>query len=45
MTMPANDMLDTNICINAINQRPMHVCKRIVEAGEGAVCISSITAA
>ncbi len=45
MTMPAKYMLDTNICIYAINQRPMHVFKRIVEAGEGAVCISSITAA
>lgn len=38
-------MLDTNICIYALNHRPPQVLQRIVEAGEGVVCISSITAA
>lgn len=45
MSVSARYMLDTNICIYAINQRPVQVLKRIVDAGEGAVCISSITAA
>lgn len=45
MSVAARFMLDTNICIYALNQRPVHVLQRIVGAGEGAVCISSITAA
>ena len=45
MSVAAQFMLDTNICIYALNQRPVHVLQRIVGAGEGAVCISSITAA
>ena len=45
MSVAARFMLDTNICIYALNQRPVHVLQRIVDAGEGAVCISSITAA
>lgn len=45
MIAPPRYMLDTNICIYALNQRPVHVLKRIIAAGEGAVCISSITAA
>ena len=45
MSVAAQFMLDTNICIYALNQRPVQVLQRIVDAGEGAVCISSITAA
>jgi tRNA(fMet)-specific endonuclease VapC len=45
MTVAVQYMLDTNICIYALNQRPERVLRRIVDAGEGRVCISSITAA
>ena len=45
MSVAAQFMLDTSICIYALNQRPVQVLQRIVGAGEGAVCISSITAA
>lgn len=38
-------MLDTNICIYAINHRPETVLQRLIDAGAGAACVSSITAA
>lgn len=38
-------MLDTNICIYAINHRPEQVLQKLIEVGAGAVCLSSITAA
>ena len=38
-------MLDTNICIYAINHRPEAVLKKLIDAGAGVVCLSSITAA
>ena len=38
-------LLDTNICIFAINQRPPEVLDRLVAAGRKHVGISSITAA
>lgn len=38
-------MLDTNICIYAINHRPENVLQKLIDAGAGATCLSSITAA
>ena len=38
-------LLDTNICIYAINRRPPEVMDRLIAAGRKAVGISSITAA
>jgi tRNA(fMet)-specific endonuclease VapC len=38
-------LLDTNICIYAINHKPAHVMQRLVAAGREGVAISSITAA
>jgi tRNA(fMet)-specific endonuclease VapC len=38
-------LLDTNICIYAINRRPPEVIERLIEAGRQRVGISSITAA
>lgn len=38
-------LLDTNICIYAINRRPPAVLQRIVDAGPRRIAISSITAA
>lgn len=38
-------MLDTNTCIYALNHRPETVLQKLIEAGSGAVCLSSITAA
>ncbi len=38
-------LLDTNICIYAINRRPAHVLQRIVQAGAQRTGLSSITAA
>jgi tRNA(fMet)-specific endonuclease VapC len=38
-------LLDTNICIYAINRRPEAVLARLIQAGPGQVGISSITAA
>jgi tRNA(fMet)-specific endonuclease VapC len=38
-------LLDTNICIYAINRRPQEVLDRLIEAGRQRVGISSITAA
>jgi tRNA(fMet)-specific endonuclease VapC len=38
-------LLDTNICIYIINQRPPHVLERFRQEAIGDVGISSITAA
>lgn len=38
-------MLDTNICIYAIKNRPKHVFERIKDNFENGLCISSITLA
>ena len=38
-------LLDTNICIYAINRRPAEVLERIVQAGPRQIALSSITAA
>jgi len=38
-------LLDTNICIYAINRRPPEVLDRLIAAGRNRVGISSITAA
>jgi tRNA(fMet)-specific endonuclease VapC len=38
-------LLDTNICIYAINHRPAQVMQRLLAAGRQGVAISSITAA
>lgn len=38
-------LLDTNICIYALNERPPEVLDRLVEAGRKRVGVSSITAA
>ena len=38
-------MLDTNICIYALNHRPEAVLQRVIDAGSEGVCVSSITAA
>jgi tRNA(fMet)-specific endonuclease VapC len=38
-------LLDTSICIYAINRRPPEVIERLIEAGRQRVGISSITAA
>lgn len=37
-------LLDTNICIYAINNRPEKVKNRIIQAGEGNCMISSVVA-
>ena len=36
-------MLDTNICIFIIKQKPEHVIQRFMEHCPGEICISSIT--
>ena len=42
--MSTRYLLDTNICIYAINNRPEKVKDRIIQAGEGNCMISSIVA-
>ena len=38
-------LLDTNICIYIINEKPAHVLQRLIQAGRESLAISSITVA
>ncbi|MBC7618071.1 MAG: PIN domain-containing protein [Candidatus Saccharibacteria bacterium] len=38
-------LLDTNICIYIINERPAHVLQRLIQAGRESLAISTVTVA
>ena len=38
-------LLDTNICIYIINEQPVHVVQRLIQAGRESLAISTVTVA